>query len=71
MGEREIDGKKAIGFRVPYETANVDDPKIEIVVWVDPATRLPMRMESTGKDGKGRKAKSVVSEIQFDRKLDE
>lgn len=70
LGERKIDGRKAIGFRVPYRTPNGDDPSIEIQVWVDPTTRLPIRMQSTGKDDRGRGVQSIVSEIRFDEELD-
>jgi hypothetical protein len=44
LGEMEINGRKAVGFRI------VKDNK-EITVWVDPDTSLPIQIESKANDG--------------------
>jgi len=44
LGEMEINGRKAVGFRI------VKDNK-EIIVWVDPDTALPIQIESKANDG--------------------
>ena len=44
LGEMEINGRKAIGFRI------VKDNK-EIMVWADPDTALPIQIESKANDG--------------------
>jgi len=44
LGEMEISGRKAVGFRI------VKDNK-EIIVWADPDTALPIQIESKADDG--------------------
>ncbi|TKJ35459.1 MAG: hypothetical protein CEE38_14900 [Planctomycetes bacterium B3_Pla] len=44
LGEMEINGRKAVGFRI------VKDNK-EIMVWADPDTALPIQIESKANDG--------------------
>jgi len=44
LGEMEINGRKAVGFRI------VKDNK-EIMVWADPETALPIQIESKANDG--------------------
>ena len=44
LGEMEINGRKAVGFRI------VKDNK-EIIVWADPDTSLPIQIESKANDG--------------------
>ena len=44
LGEMEINGRKAVGFRI------LKDNK-EITVWVDPDTALPIQIESKANDG--------------------
>ncbi len=44
LGEMEINGRKAVGFRI------VKDNK-EIIVWVDSDTALPIQIESKANDG--------------------
>jgi outer membrane lipoprotein-sorting protein len=39
LGEKEIDGKKAVGFRY-------DSPADTVTLWGDPATGMPVRIES-------------------------
>jgi outer membrane lipoprotein-sorting protein len=40
LGEREIEGVQAIGFRIDDKTGSTD-------VWADPKTALPLRVEAT------------------------
>jgi hypothetical protein len=44
LGEMEINGRKAVGFRI------IKDNK-EIMVWADPGTALPIQIESKANDG--------------------
>lgn len=59
LGEKEIDGRKAIGFRT-----RINDTTWE--VWTDPTTNLPIRIESNGKYGQ-----QIMSDFAFDVPLDE
>ncbi len=44
LGEREIDGRKLVGFVLPRNSVT-DDHHVLCHVWVDPKTRLPVRYE--------------------------
>ena len=55
IGKRTIDGKRAIGFEVP-EPGGEGGPPLQ--VWVDPHTRLPIRVEASGN--------GVLQDFQFD-----
>jgi outer membrane lipoprotein-sorting protein len=68
LPEKEVDGKKAVGFVVPI---GEEEHKAEATVWVDPKTQLPFRMEITDKNPNGTEVRQVLSELVFDRKLDE
>ena len=59
LGEKEIDGRMAIGFRA-------SGPDGEVTVWADPKTALPIRMEQ-----KWRQMRFVCTDFQFDVELDE
>jgi hypothetical protein len=61
LGEMEINGRKAVGFRI------VKDNK-EITVWVDPDTALPIQIESKANDGT---ETLTLTNITFDVKLDD
>lgn len=75
LPEREIDGKRAVGFLVVLEEPGI--PKgWEVSVWVDPRTRLPVRLEitpvHTRPDGNPEVGPRVVwEEIVFDTRIDE
>jgi outer membrane lipoprotein-sorting protein len=59
LGEKEIDGRIAKGFRAI-------DPDGEVTVWADPETALPIRMEQTW-----RQMQFVFTDFQFDVEMDE
>ena len=59
LGEKEIDGRVATGFRAR-------NPDGEITVWADPETALPIRMEQ-----QWRQLQFVYTDFQFDIEMDE
>ncbi|MBA7621048.1 hypothetical protein ES703_28405 [subsurface metagenome] len=59
LGEKEIDGQIAKGFRA-------SGPDVELTVWADPQTTLPIRMEQ-----KWRQMQFVYTDFQFDIEMDE
>jgi outer membrane lipoprotein-sorting protein len=59
LGEKEIDGRIAKGFRAI-------GPDVELTVWADPQTALPIRMEQ-----KWRQMQFVCTDFQFDIEMDE
>jgi outer membrane lipoprotein-sorting protein len=59
LGEKEIDGRIARGFRAT-------GPDEEVTVWADPQTALPIRMEQ-----KWRQMQFVCTDFQFDVEMDE
>jgi outer membrane lipoprotein-sorting protein len=71
---REIAGKPAVGFVVRHpllggDLPKTDGPAPEVTVWVDPQTKLPLRIEMTAREGSVT-VSEVFSEIAFDRPLD-
>jgi outer membrane lipoprotein-sorting protein len=62
LGEKQIDGVRAVGFRLDDKTGYTD-------VWVDPKTSLPIRVETTflGET----KVEVVMTNFQYDVELDE
>jgi hypothetical protein len=59
LGEKEIDGQLAKGFRAT-------GPDVELTIWADPQTALPIRMEQ-----KWRQMHFVYTDFQFDIEMDE
>ena len=59
LGEQEIDGQRVIGFRAKH-------PKVEITIWADPETALPVRIEQIGGQ-----MKIICKNLEFDVDLDE
>jgi hypothetical protein len=59
LGEEEIDGQLATGFRAR-------NPDGEFTVWADPETALPIRIEQTW-----RQMQFVFTEFHFDIEMDE
>ena len=59
LGEKEIDGQIAIGFRAT-------GPDGELTVWANPQTALPIRMEQ-----KWRQMQFICTDFQFDIEMDE
>jgi len=66
IGRRTIDGVQAVGFQLTRE--NDDNVRI---VWANPQTSLPIRIEQTVKDENGQVIKSVTTNIIFDAELDQ
>ena len=66
IGQRTIAGMQSVGFQLTRENGeNV------IIVWADPQTSLPIRIERTVKDEIGQVIKSVTTNIIFDAELDQ
>jgi outer membrane lipoprotein-sorting protein len=59
LGQQEIAGQKLIGFRAKH-------PKVEITIWADPVTALPVRIEQV--EGQ---MKVVCKNIQFDAPMED
>ena len=59
LGEQEIDGQRVIGFRAKH-------PKVEITIWADPETALPVRIEQIGGQ-----MKVICKNLKFDVPMDE
>ncbi len=60
---REVDGKPAVGFLVVVDGH-------EGTVWVNPESKLPVRVEQTSKEGND-VVEQVMRDIVFDRPLDD
>jgi outer membrane lipoprotein-sorting protein len=72
---REIAGKRAVGFLVRNpiageEAPQAEGPQPEITVWVDPQTKLPLRVEITTREEGGVTLTQITSDMVFDRPLD-
>jgi len=67
IGQRTIDGMKTIGFQLTRE----NDENNRLIVWANPQTSLPIRIEQTVKDENGQVIKSVTTNIIFDAELDQ
>jgi outer membrane lipoprotein-sorting protein len=63
IGREEIDGVRASGFRV-------NQAGMEWAVWIDPARKLPVRMETTVGEGETR-TRAVLTDFAIDPPLDE
>ena len=59
LGEQLVDGQMLYGFRAKH-------PQVEIVIWVDPATALPVRIEQ-----QGGQMKVICKNMLFDVPMDE
>jgi len=66
IGQRTIDGVQAVGFQLTRK----NDENVRIV-WANPQTSLPIRIEQTVKDENGQVIKSVTTNIIFDAELDQ
>ncbi|MHC4478897.1 MAG: LolA family protein [Planctomycetota bacterium] len=66
IGQRQIDGKQAVGFRLTKD--NTDS---EMTVWADVETRLPIRIEEAVRNAQGPTRKYITTDIVFDSELDE
>jgi hypothetical protein len=59
LGEQEIDGQKVIGFHAA-------SPKLDVTIWADPRTALPVRIEQM--EGQ---MKVICRNVQFDVPTDQ
>jgi outer membrane lipoprotein-sorting protein len=66
IGERQIDNKPVIGFRLTKENQNFD----EIKIWVDPETQLPVQIEAILESGLEQSIQFITTEIIFDSEID-
>ena len=60
LGEKEINGQKAVGF-------HVKGPNVDLTIWANKKTSLPIRMEFT----EGKTSTVVIKNIEFDVHLEE
>ena len=82
MGEREIDGRLAIGFHFGLDVAdgrnknlgvtrdNIPIVKLDWTVWVDPATETPILIEYESVTAHGVVLGHIIYDISFDVDLD-
>jgi outer membrane lipoprotein-sorting protein len=63
-GERKIGGVNTRGFRVKLS------PQQEMTIWVNPATDLPVLVESSARTGGG-EIRATLSDFVLDRELDD
>ena len=63
LGEKLIDGRTVVGFRLP------DAGPVPMTVWVDPATKLPHEIKSTSQGPPP--TESILTNFEFDIELDE
>ncbi len=63
LGEREIDGQRAIGFKAAFTG---EHPNVEVIIWADPETALPIRIEQ-----QMGQMRFIGKDFQFDVDLDE
>ena len=59
LGDREIDGQTLYGFKATH-------PKLEVTIWADPNTGLPVRFEQT--EGQ---MKIICKNVRFDVPMDD
>ncbi|MBC8471271.1 MAG: hypothetical protein H8D56_17555 [Planctomycetes bacterium] len=59
LGTQEIDGREAIGFLARH-------PKVELTIWADSETALPVRLEQVGGQ-----MKIICKNVKFDVPMDE
>jgi len=59
LGTQEIDGQEAIGFLARH-------PKVELTIWADPETALPIRIEQVSGQ-----MKIICKNVKFDVPMDE
>jgi outer membrane lipoprotein-sorting protein len=74
LPEREIDGKRCPGFQTSHEVASEFIQKtftIEMKVWIDPKSKLPVRIEMGPANGKAAAGRVVLNKFVFDKPLDE
>jgi outer membrane lipoprotein-sorting protein len=63
VGEKVVGGIQARGYLV-------NNLGIEMTIWIDPATRLPVRLESADRF-QGKEYRTIASDFQIDAKIDD
>ena len=67
LGRRRIDGKSAVGLRVRkarFMAERLENAEIEL--WVDPETKLPLRLDVTGDVSGGTRHRPGRKHVRFD-----
>ncbi len=59
LGKQAVDGQEAVGFLAKH-------PKVELTIWADPETALPVRIEQVGGQ-----MKVICKNVKFDLPMDE
>ncbi|MGO9107675.1 MAG: hypothetical protein ACLP9L_00450 [Thermoguttaceae bacterium] len=70
LPDEEIDGRKAIVFRVDIKELSKLSKTPVWKVWIDPKTELPIRLELAAEGENGKPVRSVMYDIQFDQPFD-
>ncbi len=70
LPDEEIDGRNAIVFRVDVKELPKSSKTAAWKVWIDPSTKLPIRLEVTAEDENGKPVRCVMYDIEFDRPFD-
>ncbi len=71
LGMKQIDGRKVVGFKFHKQVPNAKVEYVDIIVWADIHTNLPVRIESTIIYTSGARTEYVATDIKFDIELDE
>jgi outer membrane lipoprotein-sorting protein len=69
LADEEIGGRKTAVFMVEYRMPPTKE-KVPTKVWVDPQTELPLRVEMTGEESPGKKAKMLMYDMVFDQPVE-
>jgi len=67
LGRKQLDGKEVVGFFARYPKA---DPYIDITIWADVDTKLPVRIETNTETKEGQ-IRRVTKNMKFDIPLEE
>ena len=63
LPDEKIDGRKMIVFRAEIKKLPLPEKGMAWMVWVDPKTELPFRMEFTATDEHGKRLTNVMYDI--------
>jgi outer membrane lipoprotein-sorting protein len=65
LGEKEVEGQKAVGFRIPIRGMG------NMTLWADPQTALPIRIEYDKMElADGKRLRIMMNNFRFDIELD-
>jgi hypothetical protein len=73
LPKKKLDGKDVLGFTVPVrcDSGPFKGKELTLTVWADAGARLPVRIETGGKDEKGDTIEIIADQIVLDKALDE